>query len=271
MTDVMAAIGARIRVRRQACCLTQQALAEGIVTRNMLSQIENGTALPSVRTLEEFAKRLDVTAGWLLSGGGDELFNARQAFTIGDNETAIELALAAPESAERQLLCCQAYCRAAMTAMSLGNIGAAKEKAQKCLSFCGGIYDDAKMRLSALRVIAICDLLDGNGEAAVTAFHTAHVAEGIETKHNMVMAGYFLAQENLAAAERAIWSITAVPDVHKGIYLLLRGLLALRQEKPEAAAYLKQAEAHGVPLPFCGELSDALAQLQQSGIEPTEE
>ena len=265
MKDIMTAIGARIRVRRQACGMTQQTLAEGIVTRNMLSQIENGTAFPSVRTLEQLAKKLDVTAGWLLSGGGDELFNSRQAFMIGDNETAIELALAAPESAERQILCCQAYCRSADAAMALGNTTAAKEYAQMCLHFCGGVYDDVKMRLSALRIIAICDLLDGNGEEAVTAFHTAHAAEGIETKHNLVMASYFLEQENLAAAERAIWSITAVPDVQKGIYLLLRGRLALKQEKNEAAeAFLKQAEAHGVPLPFQKELNAALAQIAHS-------
>ena len=268
MKDIMAAIGARIRVRRQSCGMTQQALAEGIVTRNMLSQIENGTALPSVRTLEEFAKKLDVTAGWLLSGGGDELFNARQAFTVGDNETAIELALAAPESAERQLLCCQAYCRVAEAAMSLGNTESAKEHAQMCLSFCGGVYDDVESRLTALRIIAICDLLSGNGEAAVTTFHTAHAAEGIETKHNLVMARYFLEQENLAAAERAIWSITAVPDIQKGIYLLIRGRLALKQEKYDAAAaYLRQAKTHGVPPPFSEELAAALAQAEQNTTE----
>lgn len=265
MKDIMAAIGARIRVRRQACGLTQQALADGIVTRNMLSQIENGLALPSVRTLEELAKKLDVTAGWLLSGGGDELFNARQAFMVGDNKTAIELALAAPESAEQRLLCCQAYCRAAITAMALGNTEGAKENAQACLNYCGGVYDDVKMRLSALRIIAVCDLLNGSGEEAVTAFHTAHAAEGIETKHSMVMARYYLMQENLTQAERAIWSIVAVPDIEKGVYLLLRGQLAMKQEKYDAAlAFLKQADAHGVPLPFRDELATLLEQATRA-------
>lgn len=268
MPDTKAAIGARIRARRQACGLTQQALAEGIVTRNMLSQIENGLAMPSVRSLEAFAERLSVKAGWLLSGGGDELYQARQAFSIGDNETAIALALDAPSSAERQLLCCQAYCRAANTALALGNADAAKKFAQACLEYCDGVYDNAKSKLSALRILAITALLGGDGEDAVLAFHTAHSAEAIEAKHNLVMAKYYLDQENLSAAEHAIWSITTLPDEQKGIYLLLRGKLALRQEKRDAAqSFLKQAEAHGVPYPFLAELNESLKEAFDDAAE----
>ena len=64
-------LGEKIRDCRREMHLTQQALAEGIVTRNMLSQIENGTAQPSLDTLTAFASRLDVPVGRLLGEEND--------------------------------------------------------------------------------------------------------------------------------------------------------------------------------------------------------
>lgn len=59
-------IGARIRVLRRERGMTQKSLAGGDVTRNMLSRIENGAALPSLPTLCAIAHRLDVPVGVLL-------------------------------------------------------------------------------------------------------------------------------------------------------------------------------------------------------------
>lgn len=59
-------IGARIRVLRRERGMTQESLAGGDVTRNMLSRIENGAALPSLPTLCAIANRLNVPAGVLL-------------------------------------------------------------------------------------------------------------------------------------------------------------------------------------------------------------
>ena len=60
-------LGERIRTRRKRLGLTQSALCSGIVTRNMLSQIETGKASPSLPVLLELASRLEVDAGYLLS------------------------------------------------------------------------------------------------------------------------------------------------------------------------------------------------------------
>jgi transcriptional regulator with XRE-family HTH domain len=43
------------------------------MTRNMLSCIENGTASPSLASLRHIASKLNVTAGYLLADGDDEL------------------------------------------------------------------------------------------------------------------------------------------------------------------------------------------------------
>ena len=59
-------IGRRIREARISAGLTQEELAGGEITRNMLSRIENGAALPSLPTLCALADRLGIPAGAFL-------------------------------------------------------------------------------------------------------------------------------------------------------------------------------------------------------------
>ena len=59
-------IGRRIREARVLAGLTQEELAGGDITRNMLSRIENGAALPSLPTLCSLADRLGIPAGAFL-------------------------------------------------------------------------------------------------------------------------------------------------------------------------------------------------------------
>lgn len=60
-------IGEKIKALRKEKGLTQSALASGIVTRNMLSLIESGSARPSLGTTKEFAERLGVPVEYLIS------------------------------------------------------------------------------------------------------------------------------------------------------------------------------------------------------------
>lgn len=59
-------IGQRIKALRKEKKLTQSQLADGIITKSMLSMIENGKAEASMRSLREIAKRLDVSVQSLL-------------------------------------------------------------------------------------------------------------------------------------------------------------------------------------------------------------
>lgn len=59
-------IGQRIKALRKEKKLTQTQLAEGIITKSMLSMIENGKAEASIRSLREIAKRLEVPVQALL-------------------------------------------------------------------------------------------------------------------------------------------------------------------------------------------------------------
>lgn len=64
--DLAVKIGARIKRLRKHKKMTQKQLAGDKITRNMLSRIENGFALPSLPTLTYIAGRLDVPCACLL-------------------------------------------------------------------------------------------------------------------------------------------------------------------------------------------------------------
>ena len=59
-------LGKKLLQARLESGLSQRQLCEGIVTRNMLSQIEHGTARPSMDTLRALAARLDKSLSWFL-------------------------------------------------------------------------------------------------------------------------------------------------------------------------------------------------------------
>ena len=54
-------IGEQIKSLRKKAKLTQKALAEGIITRSYLSQIEQGAVQPTYEVLEKFSEKLNCT------------------------------------------------------------------------------------------------------------------------------------------------------------------------------------------------------------------
>lgn len=64
-------LGANIKAARISRGMTQGQLAGEDITRNMLSLIENGSALPSIPTLCAIAERLELTPGALMGDLGD--------------------------------------------------------------------------------------------------------------------------------------------------------------------------------------------------------
>lgn len=79
-------LGRRIKEARLARKMTQSDVVGDFITRNMLSQIESGTANPSVKTLTYLAKVLQLPVNYLLP---DELE------TFDDSENAVEKDFAA--------------------------------------------------------------------------------------------------------------------------------------------------------------------------------
>ena len=63
-------IGERIRARRKQLRLSQQELACDLWTRSYISQIELGKVIPSLKSVQEMATRLDTTVSDLMDDGG---------------------------------------------------------------------------------------------------------------------------------------------------------------------------------------------------------
>ncbi len=94
-------LGQKIKTLRTEKMMTQKELAGSEITRNMLSQIENGGAMPSLSTIIYLAKKLGVPAGYLLSEGDEEFLyiktnaikNIRRAYIDKSFELCREICL----------------------------------------------------------------------------------------------------------------------------------------------------------------------------------
>ena len=75
-------LGEKLRQARLDMGLSQRQLCEGIVTRNMLSLIENGAAKPSMETLRQFAVRLEKSVSFFLE----------EDAVVSPNQTAMDAA-----------------------------------------------------------------------------------------------------------------------------------------------------------------------------------
>lgn len=91
-------LGEKLRNARLEAGLSQRQLCGDVITRNMLSQIENGSANPSMATLQYLAGRLDKPVSYFLqeetvhSPNPTILQQARQAYA--DRQYGAVLALA---------------------------------------------------------------------------------------------------------------------------------------------------------------------------------
>ncbi len=111
-------IGEKIRRLRQNRKMTQSELAGDQITRNMLSCIENGAALPSLPTVWYLAERLEVPAGFLLAEGDDdriwrkmnEIANIKRVFERGDPRICLALCRSCEEEADDEIFMIMAQC-----------------------------------------------------------------------------------------------------------------------------------------------------------------
>lgn len=83
-------LGAKIKAARQEKGLSQRQLCGDVITRNMLSQIENGSAKPSMNTLRFLAQQLEKPISYFMEEEAVSfpnhgcILSARDAFSRGD-------------------------------------------------------------------------------------------------------------------------------------------------------------------------------------------
>lgn len=88
-------LGQRIRLARQRAGLSQKKLCGDVITRNMLSQIENGSAQPSLETLRYLSQQLKKPISYFLgeesaSPNQKMLLAARTHYQSGNFSAAVE-------------------------------------------------------------------------------------------------------------------------------------------------------------------------------------
>ena len=154
-------IGEKIKSLRQSKLMTQSELAGNQITRNMLSSIEHGTALPSLPTAIYIAERLNVPLGYLLAQDGDELAyrkmtaipNIRRAFAQKDFAGALALVQAAQDGGEDdELSFLRAQCEFGMARADLeaGRLRSAVAALDRAILAAGEtIYDTEWLRARA--------------------------------------------------------------------------------------------------------------------------
>jgi transcriptional regulator with XRE-family HTH domain len=245
-------LGQKLRQARLARGLTQAQAAGGRITRNMLSQIENDQASPSVRTLEYLAAALGVSAGWLLSDDQQDsepgrLTRARAMLRGGEYDACLRLLAPAEASAgDEELLILS------IAAQHLCEQALAEERADDALRLARqaldwnrrSLYELPTLQVKASGVAARCCCIRRSGaDEEMDAYKELYQRLQTAVDYHLLMARYALDREHIQAAEREIWSIADLPDESRAEYLVLRGRIALRKEQLEnAILYLRQAE-----------------------------
>lgn len=249
-------LGQRLRKARIEKGLTQSELAGDRITRNMLSQIENDVASPSVGTLEYLAGQLGVRAGWLLEdaaeeGRAEQLGKVRALARQQRWSECLQSLEGISQTDETLAIQALAAAHLASQALNDERFADAGSYAAQALECSGqGLYQNSGLRLRMAAVLARCAQQSGqSAEQAVSEYRKLYLTAQNGVAHHLLMARYHLEQEHIQAAEREIWSIVDLPEAGRAEYLVLRGRIAAKKEQFEnAVVYLQQAEAlDGLP------------------------
>ena len=113
-------LGALLKQARLDAGLSQRQLCGDQITRNMLSQIENGTARPSMETLRYLAARLGKPISYFLEENTvpPQILQAREAWANNDPAAALRALEDSADDAEGNLLralCCLSLAQAAIS------------------------------------------------------------------------------------------------------------------------------------------------------------
>lgn len=139
-------IGEKIKKLRTSKVMTQSELAGTHITRNMLSCIENGSAQPSLGTVQYLAERLNVSPGYLLADEEDEqiylkhnhIMNIKKAFLNGDYQICRDICRNLEESTDDEiyLILAEATLHLGIEEFNQGNLRIACDFFDEALEHC---------------------------------------------------------------------------------------------------------------------------------------
>lgn len=245
-------IGKRIRQLRLSKLMTQADLAGDQITRNMLCNIERGTALPSLPTAMYLAGRLGVPVGLLLAEEGGEfpyrkmieMPNILRAFAAGDFTGCLSLlhsSFPAERDDELSLLCAEAEFGAARNAFEEGRFRRAAAAFDRGVTAAGQtVYDTDSLRartavyfryLSGVSPTLSSDILPENEVAGARAFGDEFceyfmALDALENGRDGEVAAYLTRQEKSLYAARIRALILMKKEEYQEAEEALEALLA---------------------------------------------
>lgn len=138
-------IGEKIKKLRTDKMMSQSELAGAEITRNMLSQIEHGSATPSLSTVNYLALRLNVSPGFLLANEDDEkiyrkisaIDGIKKAYAGKNYEICYDMCKSF-ESADDEITLILAECsmRVGIEAFCNGELRRALELFEEAIEYC---------------------------------------------------------------------------------------------------------------------------------------
>ena len=253
--DLLMNLGEKIKAARLERHMTQKDVVGDYITRNMLSKIENGSATPSVKTLEYLAGALGLPAGYFMNdSNGDELTpgsvaSARNHFRDGEYEGCVQvlagLDMDGGYKDEAMLLMARAKIGMSKKAMTDGRYEEAIRLAKEALQHNEDtVYYSAAFRTEALLLVARCTMeLQGDFQKALDDYQAAYQDQGLGEFYRITMAEYYIDQGDLDNAKREMESIARLSEATKPAYLMLQGRMELKDNQYEQAAkQLEKAE-----------------------------
>ena len=202
-------LGQKLKQTRLARGMTQSQVVGDRITRNMLSQIENDLASPSVGTLEYLASVLNVRLSWLLADEQEEAEagrtqRLRELLKSGEYAACLELAPEHAPDDEQALALAMAAAQCAQRALESERFDTARHLAQRGLAWNNGsLYASAALMLHLWDILARCAQSAGPGqeEAAFADYRQAYAAQPVRARYHLAMARYQLERGKTAAAE----------------------------------------------------------------------
>lgn len=200
-------IGEKIKRLRLNQNMTQSELAGDQITRNMLSRVENGAALPSLPTVWYLAERLGVPAGFLLAEGDDDriwrkmnrIDSIRRVLRSGDARICLELCREDGQEADDEIYLIMAECSLSIAKEEFhrGSLHRASEALDEAIEYAGRTLYDT----SAIRQTAALYFRYMHGLSAMLYSDTLTDGEDAFPGSSDPFARYVLAREALEAGE----------------------------------------------------------------------
>lgn len=198
-------LGDKIRSERLKSGMTQTELAGDHITRNMLSQIENNVAIPSVPTIKYIAKRLKISAGYFLNDTEDEFIykkmyaidTIKESFKNKQYKHCIDLCLALNSTDDEiEYILSNLYFAVAYENFVLGNLKTAENLFATSLNHAKNtVYTSNKVLYYAESFLDYINSINNN--LIKTTKHNNHYTPYLETMIYLDMISTFNRKQNV--------------------------------------------------------------------------